>query len=353
MATCSRRTVRVIFLGAGASFAADYPLASGLLPAIEATVLSAPGFVNLQNAWTVWRDYRDRAQGLMKTFLTSPNPEVIFSFLDLYDVADEAASRARMTAAKQNETPPPVNESDQSAGALPAREQLLVCLEEFFGFKHHDDGTPDGRSRRNYLRDFLEVLSTDDVVITLNWDTTVERTLAELDRWNPTTGYGFPKPLADPSVGSHPALLDSPVRVLKLHGSFGWYRRPSGLYFADALLDLPRFQLTDPNNNDLVLGPPENRILLYPSFLKQLNDREMLRVWQQADRALREATQVRIVGYSLPRSDGAVRALLHPLRCRADCGEVFIHVSDPNAEARQRWQELLGENVMIDSYRLE
>jgi hypothetical protein len=175
-------------------------------------------------------------------------------------------------------------------------------LEEFFDVKHNDDRTPDGHKRRDYLRGFLKAVSTGDVVITLNWDTTAERTLAELGRWNPTTGYGFPKPLIGSSVGSRPVLLDSPVRVLKLHGSFGWYRRSSGLYFADALLDSFSPQLTDPNQPEPGLGPPENRLLLYPSFLKQVNDREMLRVWQQADRALREATQVRIVGYSLPEA---------------------------------------------------
>ena len=42
----------------------------------------------------------------------------------------------------------------------------------------------------------LSELNVGDRVVTLNWDTTVERTLAELGRWNPTTGYGIEKPLA-------------------------------------------------------------------------------------------------------------------------------------------------------------
>jgi hypothetical protein len=342
--------MQVIFFGAGASAAACYPLASDLLPALETMVHAERSCANLQEAWNVWRDYRDRARGPVKAFLTNPNPEVIFSFLDLYSAAQDADSRDRMARANRGEKPARRRESKQLADAQGAREQLLVCLDWFFAFRHHDDGTPEGHKRRDYLREFLNSLSAGDVVVTLNWDTTAERTLAELGRWNPTTGYGFPKPLAGGPVGSHPAqLLGSPVRVLKLHGSFGWYRWSSKLYFDDTLLG-PFGFLTDPNRPGV--GPPENRVLLYPSFLKQLNDPEMLRIWQQADRALREATQVRVVGYSLPRSDGAVRALLNPLRCRADCGEVFVHVSDPHAEARQRWRELLGQSTTIDDTRL-
>lgn len=142
------------------------------------------------------------------------------------------------------------------------------------------------------------------------------------------------------------------MRVLKLHG--GWYRRPNGVYFDHAyFLDPFRFaengesiELTDPAHRDL--GLPEHAVLLYPSFLKQLDVPEMLRVWEEADCALRGATRVRIIGYSLPASDGAVRALLNPLRSRADRGEAKVRVSDPNAEARARWQVLLGERVAVD-----
>jgi hypothetical protein len=362
--------VQAIFLGAGASAAAGYPLAGGFLPALEAAVRAEPGCANLQDAWTVWQDYRDRAWGPVKVFLESANPEVVFSFLDLYSAAKEADFRARMASAKSGEKRPRRRESRQLADALRAREHLLVCLDWFFAFRHHDDGMPGNRSRRDYLRALLGTLSAGDVVITLNWDTTVERTLAELGQWNPTTGYGFPKPLAVGLIGSRHAsdfdprcearLLDSPVRVLKLHGSFGWYHGSSGLYFDHtSFLDPFGFaqgrkpiELTDPNHKEPGTGPPENRVLLYPSFLKQVIAPEMLRVWEEADRALHEAARVRVIGYSLPSSDGAVRAILNPLRCRADHGEALVWISNPNAEARQRWRELLGQRVTVDDNRL-
>lgn len=360
--------MKVVFLGAGASAPAYYPLASRLLPSIEAMVQAERRFENLQSAWKVWKEYRDRARGPMKTFLTNPNPEVVFSFLDLYDTAQDAEFRARMASAKRGEKHPRRRESKQLADAPRARAHLLSCLDWYFGFRHQDDGRPENRGRRDYLRALLGALNGGDVIVTLNWDTTAERTLAELGQWNPTTGYGFPKRLAVGPLGSRDnpdfdvkrdaRLLDSPVPVLKLHGSFGWYRGPKGLYFDHAyFLDPFRFEqggnsieFTDPAHRDL--GPPEDAVLLYPSFLKQVDEPEMLRVWDEADRALREAASVRVIGYSLPASDGAVRALLNPLRSRAERGEVEVRVSDPNAEARQRWRDLLGEKAAIDGKRL-
>src|SRR5439155_22774029 len=88
--------MQVIFFGAGASAPACYPLASDLLPAIEKLVKVERRFANLQSASKVWKEYRDKARGPIKAFLTSPNPEVVFSFLDLYDIAQDAEFRARM-----------------------------------------------------------------------------------------------------------------------------------------------------------------------------------------------------------------------------------------------------------------
>lgn len=77
-----------------------------------------------------------------------------------------------------------------------------------------------------------------------------------------------------------------------------------------------------------------------------------LRVWETTDHALREVANVRVTGYSLPASDSAARALLNPLQSRANRGGVEVRVSDPNAEGRQRWRDLLGERVTIDDERL-
>ncbi len=182
--------------------------------------------------------------------------------------------------------------------------------------------------------------------------------MGELGRWNPTTGYGFENALAAGDVSS-PHLSDSEIHVLKLYGSFGWYRNQKGqLYFDQAeFLDLFEFQYNgkpiqfiDPKQK--LLGPPENPVLLYPSFLKQLPGLEMQSVWDRAGEALQQAKRIDIYGYSLPESDSAVRALLNVLRFRLERAEIEVQVHNPGHEAQYRWREFLGKDAKIDGEKL-
>lgn len=123
--------MQVILLGAGASSSACHPLANSLLPAIEAMVGSWRNFVNLQTEWNVWENYRNRAMGPTKAFLSNPNPEIVFSFLDLCNAARDAESRARMASTKRGEKPSRRREHKQIADASSARASLLG------GLQHH------------------------------------------------------------------------------------------------------------------------------------------------------------------------------------------------------------------------
>ena len=165
-----------------------------------------------------------------------------------------------------------------------ARGLFLNCLYDYFAHKHYlDSQAPE---RRGHLRELFGSLEPGDVVVTFNWDTTAERTLGGLELWNPMTGYGFRKELAVRAPGAretHPwpanVSSHSPVQVLKLHGSFGWHRGTSGVYF-DHPYFLDRldfryrgedFQFRDPQHR--LLGPPLDPLMVYPSFLKKLEGR--------------------------------------------------------------------------------
>jgi hypothetical protein len=161
--------------------------------------------------WKKWQSFKDSAHGAAKTLLCDPNPEVVLSFLDLCAESDTQVA----------------GEADEVTVAKDARVSFLRCLEYFFQVKHIDDSN--NRWRRDYLRPVLANLCSGDSVITLDWDTTIERTLYEdggWDRWNPVTGYGFRKELRQGLDNSPlPAELDvaSKIQVLKLHGSVGWH----------------------------------------------------------------------------------------------------------------------------------
>ncbi len=252
--------------------------------------------------------------------------------------------------------------------AVAARDRFRYCLNHFFLYKHHLDSKPENRHRRDYLKRVLSPLSAGDRVITLNWDTTAERSLLEHDRWNPMNGYGFRHDLRRPSSYGAPTrpldfeVLESEVVVLKLHGSVGWHQTRDGrFYFENRYGFLRDFKYTHrgtliplTNPEPEPIGPPDGFLLGYPSFLKQVRGPEMQSIWYQAARALETANSVEVWGYSLPQSDTAVRTLLNSLRfaTRQTRSQGPSSRSDSGG-AVTRWLDFLGGKAEVDGARLE
>ncbi len=363
--------MKVLLLGAGASKAAGYPLASDLIAAIEMEAANA-GEVMLRNAWNTWD-----VTGQLQTLLSCTNPEVILSVPDLCEAARNAEDASTFQRAKDAfergadaegerinqywESP----ERAQLTDAITARARFLDCLHWYFAFKHYQDAKPEGRRRREYLHRLLTRLAPGDVVVTFNWDTAVERTLGEQGRWNPITGYGFEHELFLKDSDDEPAPLpadvpcSSEVAVLKLHGCFGWHpKRGSGQLYFDSPYFLDEFdfhyngqplRLIDPVGRRV--GPPEAPVLAYPSFLKQLRGVEMQRIWALAGDAFRNAARVEAWGYSLPESDSAARVLLNVHRGRIERHEVSVAVH-AGQDSHDRWCSFLGAEAQIDDQTL-
>ena len=367
------RNVQGLIFGAGASKKARYPLASELISTVEKFVLGSP---TLTKDWERWSSWRNNACGIVKELLSNPNPEVVLSLPDLYEAALQAAAPANLgkvladTKAGDLEQFKQLKkyydgkykELDEAHGALSGFRE---CLRWYFFYLHYRDSK--NREKRDYLRRHLARLSEGDMVITLNYDTTAERTLAEEGSWNPIAGYGFRKelkkmPWQDPLPKEFPE--ESKVTVLKLHGSIGWHpienssgQNSSGLYFDgprflrnfDFYANNQRLHLVDPEAPNA--GPAEGSVLLYPSFLKQLSNSVMQQIWYAAGEALRKAQHVEIYGYSLPASDIAVRTLLNLLRFRCE-RDLILRIHDPSPEAQCRWREFIGDKE-IDGRLIE
>jgi hypothetical protein len=313
-------------------------------------------------------------KGALVLLLKNPNPEVVLSAVDLCELTGSVrgsfkkkyADKAWSYVLSRRSVP---KHWWLSAGhkslfeAGNARARFVDCLVWFFTFKHQDDSKIENRSRRNYLRDLLLGLRKGDVVITLNWDTTVERSLEELGRWNPVRGYGFETTLRIGSSDVSKPLprdfpKDSEILVLKPHGSCGWFQIPGKpLYFSNYYF-LPEFRfrfeqlpLFDPAGPSF--RPDVNPVLAYPSFLKQLGGPEMQRIWHLAGEALKNADQIDVWGYSLPESDTAIRALLNQVRFRLECEQVAVHIHEPNSvEVRERWKVFLQNRNCVDKQGL-
>ena len=164
---------------------------------------------------------------------------------------------------------------------------------------YFNSGTPDRR----------------DTIITFNYDTIVEEALRGLDI--PFT-YGPPELIG--WRGAEPAQIDDcadkNIKVLKLHGSVNWV---FGLDYAlgsvdpssirpDAASDLQRRIATLQDYNEV---RTQNHIpfLVAPTWQKLFHG-YLATVWREAVEALKTATRVIILGYSMPPTDQHFKYLL-------------------------------------------
>lgn len=363
---------RVVILGAGASRPAGYPLASELLGAVESLARKGT-FSQLKQAWQKWEEFRSELPEQVRLVTYNSNPEVVLSLPDLMVAAAEAEDTARFSTAisaydesgeSHAEELEDYHASDERKAldtARGARGRFVRCLEWYFSSKHHADRER-GREARNYLRRVLGVLAPGDVVVTLNWDTLAERTLAEDRRWNPRDGYGFERQLLvrarrgwsrlSPEVAG-----DSEITVLKLHGSYGWRRLGADVYYDSALfLREFGFQLADSYVELRDEAEPttatDPALLAYPSFLKRMDHPVLDGIWRDAAAALSQARRVDVWGYSLPPSDGAIRALLQPFSHNVRAGETTARIHDPSKVVLARWGAFLGENAELSKEKL-
>jgi hypothetical protein len=347
MKTGSGEKMRVVILGAGASICAGYPPAEDLLRKLKEDAKHVG--LELRDAWDVWAEVVASAPEEVHPLLTARNPEIVLSFLDLCKMFLDENFTAVSPAWLSN--------------ASTAKNSLIHLLGDYFMWKHVEDSQH--TDRRAYMREMLRDLKAGDAVVTFNWDTVVERSLLELGRWNPTDGYGFIKSFRDASDiddfngPAHPLAEPLPkqseIRVLKLHGSVGWRRgsRDELLFDNDYLNHLLPEPLQCMVDADIRKFRNSLRPLLaYPSFLKQLDNRIILNIWQQAHEALGRAKEVEIFGYSLPPSDSAARGLLLPLRSRGISGDARIAVHNPKPDHLKRFHQFFDGKASCDERRL-
>jgi hypothetical protein len=277
--------------------------------------------------------FRKKATGGLALMLNHPNPEIVLSQLDLFSQAarqavgpsfrDNKADEALGLAFSDGEIPDDYWQSEGHKDlwyATEARFRLLDCLENFFRWRHYEDSKPERRKPRDYLHSLLSGLIPGDAVITLNWDTSIERTLGEQGLWTPMTGYGFDKDLwsgwsrADAKPLPPELHRESAITVLKLHGSVGWHLTSGGgrlfqscpTFCGGSIFTIRARSFRSSIRWNRESGPDRERVLAYPSFLKQLVGPEMQRIWYLAGSFLGQAESVEFYGYSLPESDLAV-----------------------------------------------
>lgn len=354
---------QLYFFGAGVSVGAGYPPTQELLNEIKNKVQSADEYT--KEVWDRFEKFRLSAKGQLKSLLESSNPELILTVPDLLvaTLNENDLDRWKKLKKAWHSGNQQTIENLNKEWSAPRRKHLIegemakrdfqLLVDHFFSMKHANDDQQNARERRTYIHNIMANLHEGDVVITTNWDTIVERTLMEQKKWLPSDGYGFLVHIESEPAWRPQPLPDnwkkpSQVKVLKLHGSIGWFSHDNnGIYFR-----YPKYlQNLRPNGkvirdkNEPNTGHHENFALIGFSYLKQLEGAIIQSIWDQALEGITTANEVTIVGYSLPSADVAVRMLLNPLRRRISEGLVKVKVVDTKKTILEHWKNFLGTKV--------
>jgi hypothetical protein len=138
------------------------------------------------------------------------------------------------------------------------------------------------------VRKFAALLQPGDAVVSFNWDLLVEEALDHLGKdWE----Y---------------SLREDAISILKPHGSLDWFDSNDVATIKKDLL----FPLNRKYKRILVFRrfrapqiSPVVPVILPPVINKKIDYKELQSIWRDAWRALRYATEIYILGYSLPPED--------------------------------------------------
>lgn len=178
-------------------------------------------------------------------------------------------------------------------------------------------------------------------VISLNYDTLIEVGINSMHLGSRRNGTPWPLPIDDsigafayiPSQGTtvddvlrgqppvsqlaaRASELDQTLRLLKLHGSLGWWWAPDDQSGAT----LAREQTSSTFGNPVVMSNEERSLALpgrEPFIVPPLAGKSRFfrnpltrQLWRDAYRVLSNATRIALVGYSLPQTDHVMAGML-------------------------------------------
>ena len=195
-------------------------------------------------------------------------------------------------------------------------------------------------------------------VLTANYDTLVERLAGALDDTQVSGLYPIPV-VPSPAIGGHnpygTITYSRALTLYKLHGSVSWYK-PHGESNSDPIYGYCDFGIGPDSSPEKLLGD-KRRFIAPPVHDKStlLSHESMRNLWRQAkNNALAPADNLYVIGYSLPETDMAMRALLWEARLPDQGGrlrKIPLYVVDKDAKAGRHYKALLGNYYdVIDTY---
>jgi hypothetical protein len=280
--------MRTFVLGAGASWHAGYPLISGFWEKLK-------GFV--ETNYPI--DHEERI--LIQQAEAFGDPQ---DFEALLSNIDEVARAPRTDHCVETR----VIASD-------LRHQLRRIVCNYFDSLR--------RNRAEAYAVLASKLLPLDTIVTFNYDVSLDRELRGAGKWDIETGYGFRVGLSSD---------ESPVRLLKLHGSTNWTGAvfggsgSSGAHEFSSLGSRPaiapselQFLGYDNLSDPQYAAGPHVSALIMPTQQKQFHETTSFGcewqgfwkiLWDSARNALQRSHEVFIIGYRLSPTDHDARDLL-------------------------------------------
>lgn len=209
------------------------------------------------------------------------------------------------------------------------------------------------RSERGCTRHLklVNALRPRDTVISFNYDCVMDCALrlGGNGKWGARYGYAFRRPSRVLEEGDRYWSADLPapnaastIYLLKLHGSLNWQLPPT----ADG--DILLKQRLHRQN-----GTPRFTIIP-PGWSKHERDEpEFDELWKKAERALRNAKTIAVVGFSFTPTDLHVQAVVRLAIARSNSLRHLV-IANPSTEDRERvravFSQQLGPKVIVRQY---
>lgn len=333
----------VLFLGAGASKGAGYPLTDDLLLESRCYAEKHRGKDFLKAFEEIEKIKNDHTI-FDETLLAQDDVELFFTFPDIlkriHKIKDNSIKK------KLCALPDDICEieNDLAVNKIYDKYQVdkITKIEKNFQLIKLaiEELLFENSCYQNILPPYFYKMTSDvDCIISTNWDAVAERVLFNNEQWSPADGYGFSVNLADFFMVSH--REKSRIKILKLHGGIGWHLIDRKITLTREFLDW----LTDGTLHDINACLGNDEIYMqFPSFAKELTHPEVIKIWQQADRALHNCNRLTVVGHRLPDSDTNIRALLLAIRgkCKRKKFKLKIIIgSAATSEDKKLWKDFL------------
>lgn len=205
---------------------------------------------------------------------------------------------------------------------------------------------------------FVDKLGLNPTVISFNYDIIADNALKTRFGFNLDYGIAYrlynPPPNQPGDESRFDFVKPNAVKLFKIHGSLNWAVCPTcGVVYIHTPY---RTEIADQtfSRTAQCVSPGHallETLLITPTYLKSYAPAQLSMIWQQAERALRDAEQVVFIGYSLPDADFHIKYLLQKALFQLPQPKIVVvdykrdYQPDQPSPEELRYKRLFGPDI--------